>query len=116
MAIITLSACPATSTRHHRYTSITMSVLDRLGEPEKAEVRNLDDVRAAVQRYGKMLAAAHKDVSFLVSVSVQRGSRKPNGFDAAQSGDQLGTKAWLIVTEAEPSSTALPSQPMADEA
>jgi hypothetical protein len=46
------------------------------------------------------VAAAHPGRSFQVLVHVARGSRKPNGFDAAERTDTFGAKRWMqTVTE-----------------
>lgn len=106
MTTITLSAVPG---RHEHtpgdaHTTTVVEILgERLGD-ERAEIRNLVDIRAAVQRFGMRVDAAHPNRSFMVSVGITRGCRKPNGFDAANHGNGLGQQQWMqtVTKEREP--------------
>lgn len=92
MTIITLRALPG----HHERTpgeSCCVTIGEILGERlgnERAEIRNLADIRVAVQSSGTQFAATHPDRCFIVSITVAKGCRKPDGFDAANRGNGLG--------------------------
>lgn len=105
MTTITLSALPG----HHEhapdtaYTTTVVEILgDRLGDA-RVEIKNLTDIRAAVQTFGTRVAAMHLDRSFIISVGVAKGCRKPNGFDAANRDGGLGQRQWMrTVTKERP--------------
>ena len=45
------------------------------------------------------MRAVHPDASFLVSMSVRKGDRKPRGYDAAYHGNGFGQGNFLHVTD-----------------
>ncbi len=51
------------------------------------------EIGRLVKVFGDGVAQQHPEVSFMVSVSVVKGSRKPNGFDAANTRNGLGQEA-----------------------
>ena len=53
------------------------------------------EITTAVASFGKDVLAANPDASFLITVSVARGQRKPRGFDAADKAGQFGQEAFL---------------------
>ena len=97
---VTLSTVPATAAREKYGT--TMS-LDLFGPSLDAEilraVSNVAEIKAAIARFGAKVRAAHPEASFYVSVSLARGSRKPNGYDAARRGNGLGQEEFVRVTD-----------------
>ena len=97
---VTLSTTPATAARERYGTTLT---LDLFGPSLSAEtlpaVSNVAEIKAAVARFGAKVRAAHPEASFYVSVSLARGSRKPNGYDAASRGNGLGQEAFVRVTD-----------------
>jgi hypothetical protein len=103
MATITLRALPGHHEQEPGYASMA-TVIEVLGTclgQTRAEAKTLDQVRALVKTFGGGVAAEHPDKSFMVSVGVAKGSRKPTGFDAANQRDGLGELAWMkTVTKA----------------
>ena len=102
MATIILSACVGYRTRHSGYETVTFMPFNRVGERETIEAVNVTAIRCAVAAYGERLKMTHPDASFLVMVSVARGSRKPNGFDATRSNGGFACNAWLKHREETP--------------
>lgn len=90
MPTFTLFAVPAVSTRDF----ISCSPLSRYRKTQ-IEAQGLAGIRAAVQSYGDRFRADYPSASFLVSISIERGQRKPSGFDAANRGGSLGTERWV---------------------
>lgn len=110
MATITLTALPG----HHEQTPgrpCTATVIEVLGTAlgrTRVEAKTLDQIRAAVQAFGQGVAAQHPGQSFSVSIWIAKGSRKPNGFDAASRSNGLGQEAWMqTITKADPSAAGL---------
>ncbi len=62
-------------------------------------VSTVAEIKGAVARFGAKMRAAHPEASFYVSVSLARGSRKPNGYDAARRGNGLGQEDFVRVTD-----------------
>ena len=61
----------------------------------EALVTNLGAITTIVKSFGEGVAIKHPGKSFYIFVSVKKGSRKPNGFDAMNSNDALGQAAWM---------------------
>ena len=59
---------------------------------------NVAEIKAAVARFGAKIRAEHPQASFYVSVRLGKGSRKPNGYDAASHGNGLGPEDFIRVT------------------
>lgn len=104
MATITMTALPG----HHEqepgrpYTMMVIEVMGTCLGRTRTEAKSLDQVRTLVETFGKDVAANHPGRSFIVSVSVAKGSRKPAGFDAANRRNGLGEEAWMkTVTKAD---------------
>lgn len=105
MATFTLTAIPA----HHEQVpgrSYQMSVIELLGAcfgRGRIEAKNVAEIAVLVKTFGEGVARQHPEVSFMVSVSVVKGSRKPNGFDAANSRNGLGQETWMkTIDKADP--------------
>lgn len=100
MATIILTALPG----HHEqtpgrpYTATVIEILGTVLGRTRIEATTLDQIRVAVKAFGQGVAAQHPGTSFMVSASVAKGSRKPNGFDAANRGGGLGQDAWMQTT------------------
>ena len=92
MATIILTALPACLERHPTrcYTTKVTELLGTCLGQGGGQVKSLDDVRRLVTCFGQGVAARHPGHSFTVLVSVAKGSRKPNGFDAARGNNGLG--------------------------
>jgi len=94
---ITMTALPG----HHEQEpgcAYTVTVIEIMGTclgRNRAEAKTLDQVRALVKAFGEGIAAQHPGQSFMVSVGVAKGSRKPAGFDAANRRDGLGEQTWM---------------------
>ena len=97
MATIIMTALPG----HHeqepgrRYTMMVIEIMGTCLGRTRTEAKSLDQVRTLVKTFGEGVAANHPGRSFIVSVSVAKGSRKPAGFDAANRRNGLGEEAWM---------------------
>ncbi len=97
---VTLSTTPATAAREKHGTSMSLDLFGpSLGAETLPAVSNVAEIKAAVARFGAKVRAAHPEASFYVSVSLARGSRKPNGYDAARRGNGLGQEEFVRVTD-----------------
>ncbi len=112
-ATIHLSTTSGTIERRNGYVAQTLHVFaDTLGH-EAVTVSTVDDVRTAVQAFAARIRAKHPASSFLVSIMVQRGSRKPNGYDKAYLGNVFGQEDFLRTVEEQTAATARQSEPSA---
>ncbi len=110
-ATIHLSTTSGTIERRNGYVAKTLHVFaDTLGQ-ETVTVSTVDDVRTAVQALGARIRAKHPASSFLVSIMMQRGSRKPNGYDKAYLGNVFGQEDFLRTVEEQTAATARQSEP-----
>ena len=66
---------------------------------ESVAVATVADVRAAVEAFGARLHAAHPDASFMMSVSIRKGDRKPNGYDVGIRNNGFGQENHLRVVD-----------------
>ena len=105
MATITMTALPG----HHEQEPgrpYKMTVIEIMGTSlgrGRIDAKNLNEIRKLVKTFGEGVAVQHPDRSFMVSVSIAKGSRKPNGFDAANNRAGLGQEAWMkTITKADP--------------
>ena len=101
MATIIMSAIPG-----HREpvsgSGFSVTVLQIMGERlghDRGEARSLDQIKALVKGVGERIAEQHSERSFLVLVSVAKGSRKPGGFDAADKRNAFGQDHWMKTIE-----------------
>ena len=77
-------------------------ILEVCGTPigrETVTIATVADLRTAVQAFGARVHAVHPDASFLVSMSIRKGHRKPRGYDAAYHGNGFGQEDFLHVTD-----------------
>ena len=75
-----------------------MTVIELLGTclgRGRIEAKNIPEIASLPKTFGESVARQHPEVSFMVSVGVVKGSRKPNGFDAANSRNGLGQETWM---------------------
>ncbi len=97
---LTLSTTPATAAREKYGTTMSLDLFGpSLGTETLPAVSNVAEIKAAVARFGAKMRAAHPEASFYVSVSLAKGSRKPNGYDAAHRGNGLGQEDFVCVTD-----------------
>jgi len=77
-------------------------IMDICGTPlgrETVTIATVADLHTAVQAFGARVRAVHPDASFLVSMSVRKGHRKPRGYDIAYHGNGFGQEDFLHVTD-----------------
>ena len=81
---ITLSTVPGKLTRERGYTTKTIELFGpSLATETVSAIGNVAQIKQAVARFGAKVRADHPNESFYVSVHLQKGARKPNGYDAA---------------------------------
>jgi len=98
-ATINLSTVSGSIERHDGYTSRHMELCGTPLGRDTATVATVAEVRTAVQAFGQRVRAAHPDASFMVSISVRRGDRKPRGYDKAYLGNGFGQEDFIRVTD-----------------
>ncbi len=97
MAIFSLTALPS----HHEQDygrPYKITVVELLGTSLgriRVEAKTLIEIAGLVKTFGDEVAKQHPEASFMVSISVAKGSRKPNGFDDADRRHQLGHDTWM---------------------
>ncbi len=97
---LTLSTIPATAAREKYGTTMSLDLFGpSLGTETLPAVSNVAEIKTAVARFGAKMRAAHPEASFYVSVSLAKGSRKPNGYDAASRGNELGQQDFVRITD-----------------
>lgn len=101
MPVFNLTALPG----HHEHTNgqaYTVTVVELLGDVlgrARIEAKTVGEIAAHVRQFGDSVAARLPDTSFMVSVSIARGCRKPRGFDDANRRNGLGQQAWMKTIE-----------------
>ena len=98
-ATINLRTIPGSIERGDRYDAKTLDLFGPSLGQESVTVATVADVRAAVQAFGARMRAAHPDASFIVSVSVRKGDRKPSGYDRGVLNNGLGQDDHLHVVD-----------------
>ena len=97
---ITLSTVTGKLTRERGYTTKTIELFGpSLATETVPAVGNVAQIKQAVARFGAKIRADHPNESFYVSVRLQKGARKPNGYDAASSRNGFGQDDFLHVEE-----------------
>ncbi len=97
---ITLSTVPGKLTRERGYITKTIELFGpSLATETVPAVGNVAQIKKAVARFGAKVRADHPNKSFYVSVRLQKGVRKPNGYDAASSWNGFGQDDFLHVEE-----------------
>lgn len=98
MAVTTLrlSAAPGRKKVDRDYTSTEISLCFGGDTPRRTvHVSRLEEITTAVASFGKDVLVAKTEASFIITVSVAKGQRKPRGFDAADKAKQFGQEAFL---------------------
>jgi len=98
-ATINLSTISGSIERHDRYSTMAMPICGTSLGRDTATVATVADVRTAVQAFGQRMRAAHPEASFMVSLSVRRGDRKPRGYDKAYLGNGFGQEDFMHVKD-----------------
>ena len=98
-ATINLRTIPGSIERGDRYDAQALDLFGPSLGQESVAVATVADVRATVQAFGARLRATHPDASFMVSVSVRKGDRKPRGYDAASRDNGFGQEDHLRVVD-----------------
>jgi hypothetical protein len=97
---ITLSTVPGKLTRERGYTTKTIELFGpSLATETMPAIGNVAQIKEAVTRFGAKVRAGHPNESFYVSVRLQKGTRKRNGFDAASSHNGFGQDDFLHVED-----------------
>jgi hypothetical protein len=98
---ITLSTVPGKLNRERGYTTKTIELFaPSLATETLPAIGNVAQIKEAVARFGAKVRADHPNESFYVSVRLQKGTRKPKGYDAASSRNGFGQDDFLHVEEA----------------
>lgn len=88
---------------HRTPVGICLDVMGKSLDRKTIEVvSTVNDIRSAIADFGRTVHAVHPNESFYISVSIAKGSRKPNGYDAADKNDGLGERAYLKMEETTP--------------
>jgi hypothetical protein len=97
VATINLTALPGNHEQvpGRPYKETVIELLGTFLSRIRVEAKTVAQITALVKAFGDDVAKAHPDTSFMVSVSVAKGSRKPNGFDQANRRDGLGQETWM---------------------
>lgn len=98
-ATINLRTIPGSIERGDRYDAKALDLFGPSLGQESATVATVADVRTSVQAFGARLRAAHPDASFMVSVSIRKGDRKPNGYDTGMRNNGFGQEDHLRVVD-----------------
>ncbi len=96
---ITLSTIPGSIERCDGYSTRTMQLLGPSLGREAVAVATVTDIRTAVQAFGQRVRAVHPDASFMISVSMRKGDRKPRGFDAAYASNGFGEEDFMLAVD-----------------
>ena len=108
---VTLCTAPATATQETWGTTLSLDLFGpSLGVETLPAVSNVAEIKVAVARFGAKIRAEHPQASFYVSVRLAKGSRKPNGYDAASRGNGLGQEDFIHVT-GQRTTAAVPAAP-----
>ncbi|GAB3588599.1 hypothetical protein [Acetobacter peroxydans] len=94
MARLILSAERATLTHIDQHCYVNAEMMADFYPVQEITVTKLDQIREAVARYGERVALDRPRESFVITITVPRGQRRPTGFENAYRRGQLGTYAW----------------------
>lgn len=95
MARLILSADRATRTHVRQYCYVNAEMMADFYPVQEITVTTLDQIREAVARYGERVALDRPRESFVITITVPRGQRRPTGFENAYHCGQLGTNVWM---------------------
>ena len=108
-ATINLSTIAGFIERGDRYDMKTMEITGTSLGRETVTVASVADLRTAVQAFGARMRAEIPEASFLVSISIRKGSRKPNGYDKSYLNNGFGQEDFLRVLDKRTTPAAVPS-------
>lgn len=108
---VTLNLCtvPGFIEHHGSYASKTLEVFGGSLAQETVAVTTVTDIRTAVQAFAKRVRAAHPSASFMVSISLRRGDRKPRGYDTTYLQNGFGQEDFMHVVDKYKTLAAEPS-------
>jgi len=98
-ATINLSTISGSIERHERYSTMAMQICGTSLGRDTVTIATVADVRTAVQAFGQRMHAAHPEATFMVSISMRRGDRKPSGYDKAYLGNGFGQEDFMHVKD-----------------
>jgi len=98
-ATINLSTITGFIERGDHYDMKTLEITGTSLGRETVTVASVADLRTAVQAFGTRMRAEIPDASFLVSISIRKGSRKPNGYDKGYLNNGFGQEDFLRVLD-----------------
>lgn len=97
---VTLSTMSGKVVRGDRYSS---KVLEITGESLLREdipgLSNVEEIKAAVGKFGKRVRELHPEASFQVIIRLAKGCRKPRGYDLASNGNGFGQENFMHVED-----------------
>ncbi len=96
----TLSTVPGKITRQRGHDLKTLEYFGPSLESETVpNLTNVAQITTAVHNFGTKLRAHYPDTSFYVSVTLPKGARKPNGYDAARNENGFGQNNFLRIED-----------------
>lgn len=108
---VTINLCtvPGFIEHHGSYASKTLEVFGGSLAQETVAVTTVTDIRAAVQAFAKRVRAAHPNASFMVSILLRRGDRKPRSYDATYLHNGFGQEDFMRVVDKHTTLAAEPA-------
>ncbi len=94
-ATINLSTISGSIERNDHSRAMILEICGTSLGREAVTIASVADLHTAVQAFGARVRAVHPDASFLVSMSISKGHRKPRGYDAAYHGNGFGQEDFL---------------------
>jgi len=94
-ATINLSTISGSIERHDRYSTMAMQICGTSLGRDTVTVATVADVRTGVQAFGQRIRAAHPEASFMVSIPMRKGDRKPRGYDKAYLDNGFGQENFM---------------------
>ena len=104
-ATIILETIPGSVERGDRCSMRRLDIAGTSLGRKAVTVSNVAEVRAAVQAFGARLRAAHPDASFMVSISIRKGDRKPHGWNKGYLANGFGQMQFLQVVDRRTAAT-----------
>jgi len=108
-ATINLGTVTGCIERGDRYDMKRLEITGTSLGRETVTVASVADIRTAVQAFGARMRAEIPEASFLVSISIRQGSRKPNGYDKSYLNNGFGQEDFLRVLDKRTKPAAEPS-------
>ena len=96
MTVCIMTARPGhKSERTEHGQSMLIGITERPYGQKKVDIKDLDVLRAEIKAFGTAMIELTGGASFHISVRVEHGSRKPRGFDTANTNNGLGEEAFM---------------------